>query len=461
MRYLIGLLGIFALIIIVYFDRLNPQPITLNLSLKSSYSISTVGFFLFSFALGAFIVIVFTLLRDAKNIFQGWRNRQKERLDARVQEIFSKGLYAYLSGKYEDAISFFREIMKIDPNHFNTLLRIGDAYLQEHNYAEAIKYHKKARKMDEKNLEALFALVNDYVLSGSFDEAASAIQEVVKKDSSNVEALLRLRDIYIKMGRWDGAHESQGRIVKYRRNNQEDTKLLMGLRYEFAKSLFKRGDRNKCKKLLKTIIRADKDFIPAYVTLGDILIEEGDGSDASELWENGYYQNYNEILLHKLEDFYLQQGEPEKIIWVYKKALSLKPESASLRFYLGKLYYRLEMLDEAFEVLSELEGIESNMPALYKLLGNIYERKEDYENALAEFKKALGLRKMVMVPYYCPACDYHTVEWNGRCPRCWGWNTFTVSPVNLRKDKHTPRGRKLQGSRQETMYKESIEWSGS
>ncbi|MDD5435663.1 MAG: tetratricopeptide repeat protein, partial [Nitrospira sp.] len=219
MRYLIGLLGIFALIVIVYFDRLNPSPITLNLSLKSSYSISTVGFFLFSFALGAFIVIVFTLLRDAKNIFQNWRSKQKDRLDARIQEIFSKGLYAYLSGKYDQSISFFREIMKIEPNHFNTLLRIGDAYCQERNYADAIRYHKKARKADEKNLEAMFALVNDYVLSGSPEEAVSVIQEVVKKDSSNVEALVRLRDIYIKMGRWDGAHEAQGRIVKYRRDN--------------------------------------------------------------------------------------------------------------------------------------------------------------------------------------------------------------------------------------------------
>lgn len=461
MRYLIGLLGIFALIVIVYFDRLNPSPITLNLSLKSSYSISTVGFFLFSFALGAFIVIVFTLLRDAKNIFQNWRSRQKDRLDARVQEILSKGLYAYLSGKYDQSISYFREILKIEPNHLNTLLRIGDAYFHERNYAEAIRYHRKARKIDEKNLEALFGLVNDYVMSGSPDEAVSSLQEVVKKDSSNIEALVRLRDIYIKMGKWDGAHESQGRIVKHRRDNKEDMKLLMGLRFEFARSLYKRNDREKSKKVLKTIIRSDKDFAPAYIALGDIFIEEGDGADAAEMWEKGYYQNFNEILLHKLEDYSLRQGEPEKIIWVYKKAISLKPDSASLRFYLGKLYYRLEMLDEAYDVLSELEGLESGMPELNKLLGNIYERKEDYDNAISEFKKALGLRKMVIVPYYCPSCDYHTNEWSGRCPRCGGWNTFTVSPVHLKKDKYTPNRKKAPNDKLETLYKDSIEWSGT
>ncbi|MDD5435709.1 MAG: tetratricopeptide repeat protein, partial [Nitrospira sp.] len=243
--------------------------------------------------------------------------------------------------------------------------------------------------------------------------------------------------------------------------NKDDTKLLIGLRYEFGRSLFKRGDRSKCKKLFKAVIRADQDFVPAYISLGDILVEEGDGAEAAELLEKGYYVNYNEILLHKLEDYYLQQGEPEKIIWVYKKAISLKPEIASLRFYLGKLYYRLEMLDEAYDVLSELEAMETGMPELYKLLGNIYERKEDYDSAISEFKKALGLRKMVIVPYYCPSCDYHTIEWSGRCPRCGGWNTFTVSPVYLKKDRYTPNYKKTQNDKMEELYKDSIEWSGN
>src|SRR3990170_6219131 len=207
MRFVFALFAIFVIGIVVYFDRLNPTTITVNLSSEYSYTISMVGFFLFSFALGGFIVILFTLLRDAKNIFLEWRNRQRQRVDARVQETFSKGLYAYLSGKYDQAISFFRDIIKVEPNHFYTLLRIGDAYQQERNYSEAIKFHKRARKLDDKSLEASFALAGDYVLAGSYEEAISIIQEIVRRDSSNVEALSRLRDIYIRIARWDGAQD--------------------------------------------------------------------------------------------------------------------------------------------------------------------------------------------------------------------------------------------------------------
>lgn len=458
MRLIFAIFAIFAIVIVLYFDRLNPEAVTINLSANYSYSLSMVGFFLFSFALGGFIVVLFTLLRDAKNIFLDWRNRQRQKVEARVQETYSKGLYAYLSGKYDQAISFFRDIMKVEPNHFYTLLRIGDAYQQERNYSEAIKYHRRAKKVDEKSLEAQFALANDYVLSASYDDAVSVIQELIKKDSSNIEALARLRDIYIKTGKWDGAHELQGRVVRNRKDSIEDLRLLMGLRYEFAKVLFNRGEREKSKKLLKGIIRADKDFIPAYVALGDMLIEEGDGGEAADIWEKGYYMNYNEILLHKLEDYYLHLGEPEKIIWIYKKAISLNPRNPALKFYLGKLYYRLEMLDEAFDVLAELEGTENLMPELYKLLGTIYERKEELGKAVAEFKKALGLRKRVVVPYFCPLCDCHTYEWSGRCPRCGAWNSFTVSPVHLKKESNPIMRNKWEKPKSELSYKDSIEW---
>src|SRR4030067_617241 len=215
MRLVFSIFSIFAIVIVLYFDRLNPETVTINLSSYYSYTISMVGFFLISFALGSFIVILFTLLRDAKNIFVEWRNRQRQKVEVRIQETFSKGLNAYLSGRY--------------------------------------------------------------------DEAIAVIHEVINKDASNIEALVRLRDVYITTGKWDGAHEMQGRVVKRRRDNIEDLKLLMGLRYEFAKVLSSRGEREKSKKLLKGIIRADKDFIPAYVTLGDILIEEGDGAEAVDL----------------------------------------------------------------------------------------------------------------------------------------------------------------------------------
>jgi predicted ATP-dependent serine protease len=53
--------------------------------------------------------------------------------------------------------------------------------------------------------------------------------------------------------------------------------------------------------------------------------------------------------------------------------------------------------------------------------------------AIDEFKRALGLRKRIIVPYYCPACDHHSTKYSGRCPRCKAWNTFSASPIVVKQ----------------------------
>jgi lipopolysaccharide biosynthesis regulator YciM len=154
------------------------------------------------------------------------------------------------------------------------------------------------------------------------------------------------------------------------------------------------------------------------------------------------------------------QGAPEKIIWLYRQALYTRPEDVILRFYLGKLYYRLEMLDEAQSTLSDMEAQDVPMPYLHQILGNISVRKEDWILAVGEFKKALKLRKRVIVPYYCPECDYHGNEWSGRCPRCGRWNTFSASPVFLKVGSVPPFKKRGPVPRVELSYMEGFEGGG-
>ena len=103
-----------------------------------------------------------------------------------------------------------------------------------------------------------------------------------------------------------------------------------------------------------------------------------------------------------------------------------RPQDMGLRFFLGKLYYRLEMVDEAFNTLIAIDLGDRDYPDLHKLLGNIYLRRGSLGLAAAEFKKALRFKKQVIVPYVCSNCSYSTVHWSGRCPNCGKWNTFGV-----------------------------------
>jgi lipopolysaccharide biosynthesis regulator YciM len=96
------------------------------------------------------------------------------------------------------------------------------------------------------------------------------------------------------------------------------------------------------------------------------------------------------------------------------------------RFYLGKLYFRLEMLDDALSVLSSLEGRATHAPTLHYLLGRIHERRHQYREAALQYRLVIKETKLVQLSYQCRACGEATVEWIDRCPACGEWNSVEV-----------------------------------
>ena len=60
----------------------------------------------------------------------------------------------------------------------------------------------------------------------------------------------------------------------------------------------------------------------------------------------------------------------------------------SIQFYLGKLYYRLEMVDEAYDVLSTLDGTQEQLVDYHKIMANLFLRKQHMDEAVGELKKA-------------------------------------------------------------------------
>ena len=159
------------------------------------------------------------------------------------------------------------------------------------------------------------------------------------------------------------------------------------------------------------------------------------GGDINDCWlvklENGervFAKTKNVILLHRLEELYLELGEPGEILRIYQEAIQQDPHNTVLQFYLGKLYYRLEMVDEAHDLLSGLEGPHDQLADYHKIMANLHLRKHNMEEAVLELKKALGFRKRVVVPYRCLHCGAEATEWSGRCRECRQWNTYVALP---------------------------------
>jgi lipopolysaccharide biosynthesis regulator YciM len=429
-RYLVTVLLIVSLVSVIWLVEINQETVTVNLTPTKSRQVSLSSFFLFSLATGAGLVFLVYALRDLRRFLRGLKVQREQRRRSKIQELYARGLNALLAKRNLEAVSYFQRILSLDPNHVDTLLRLGITQVRQKNVPEAIRLHLKAWNLDRGNQEVMFSLAADYEEAKRFDEALRLYDEIIKNDPSNITALTRLRDLQHRLSNWEDLQATQQRLVALPLGQQEldvEHRKLVGFKYEFGRSLLESGDLERAKKVFRGVIKLDKDFIPAYLGLGEVYLEEGKTAGAAELWEKSYKLTSSILLLLRLEDLYLKQGEPPKIIELYKQAVTWKPQDVTLTFFLGKLYYRLEMVDEAYDVLTAVDWGDREFPDVHKLLGNIYLRRGSLGLAASEFKKALGFRKQVIVPYVCANCMHSSKEWSGRCPNCGKWNTYGVN----------------------------------
>jgi tetratricopeptide (TPR) repeat protein len=386
MRYVVTVLVILAAVFVVLLVEFNQALITVNISPTKAYELSKSSFFLISLSLGAGAVLLLYLIRDIKRLLRSLKVQRDQKRQTRIQELYTKGLNSLIAKRNPDATTFFQKVLTIDPNHVDTLLRMGITQLRQKNPQEAIRLHQKALSLDSSNQEVMFSLAADYEEAKRYEEAIKVYKEAIASDPSNLTALIKLRDLYQKLNHWEELFETQSKLLANALAPSEqdvEHRRLVGFKYEFGRSLLEAGDLERARKIFRGVIKLDKDFIPAYLGLGEVFLEEGKAKEAAELWEKAYKMTSSVLLLHRLEDLYLKQGEPGKAIEIYNQAVSWKPQDITLKFFLGKLYYRLEMIDEAFDILSSVDWGDKELPDVHKLLGNIYLRSSRKPSASA------------------------------------------------------------------------------
>jgi len=419
-----------------YLVHLNPAPVTFRLTETTVIEMTLAALVLIAVASGGGLVLSALGMRELRRLYANWRVSRQRQAAGKVQELYTAAHHASFATRTREAVSALTRVLEINPHHVPSLLLLGVIKRKTGELGEAIRLHRRARTADDQNLEVVLELGRDLEEAGRSEEAVQLYNEALRHDETNPALMGKLRDVYAKQERWEEAHGLQERMVKLSKGRPEHDAaraVLCGIKYEMGQAWLARGERERARRAFRGAIKVDKQFLPAYIGWGQVMLAEGRVRDAAALYEKAFAVTNNVILLHRLEDLYIDMGEPERVLNLYQEAVRRDPESHVLRFYLGKVYYRLEMLNDAQDTLSAIDASDEHFPDLHRLLGNLAQRQGNDQLAMEEFKRALGLKKRVVVPYYCPACDYHTLQWSGRCPRCKAWNTFSATPILVKQ----------------------------
>lgn len=418
-------LVIFA--VIAVFAFVNTELTTISVPFGEDYEIPKFALMLVSAFCGMVVMFLYFAIRDTKNFIDNWQYQKKQKRDIRVQELYSKALNSILARDDDAAKGFLEDILKEDPDHIDTLLRLGDIALDAEDYQAATSYYQKAKSLLPRKLETLFAIENLMEKTGRKSEALKYLEDILEIDSDNLAALYRKRDLLERQGSWDELVYLQKAIVKHshhEKDKKRETLNLIGYEYEYGRHSLESNQLEKAKKAFKTVLRMDKDFTPALLGLVEVMLGERETEEAVNLLEREFDASSSKIVMARLEDLLISLGEPSRLIRIYKNNLLKNPADPALKFFLGKLFYRLEMIDDAFETLAGIDTGGKAYPELHHLMGNLYLRKRQPEKAAAEFAKAAELTSSLLVPYCCRECAFTAQDWSGRCPSCRQWNTY-------------------------------------
>jgi lipopolysaccharide biosynthesis regulator YciM len=431
---LVRLLLIMILIVISLFCWIsleNPLDIEFHL-FGETLSTSVSALMITSFVLGALLVFISTLARDAKRAIEGYQKSRQIRKGQSLKEELNKGMDDFLRGNLAKAKTHFVEVLKRDPSQIDLYFRLSEIALKEGNDEGALYWLERARLIDMKNVDILLSEAGLYQRMKRFDEAIRTLNLAIGLDETNLKALRSLREICLNSRRWEEAIRIQKSILKLTKGKQteeEETLCYLGLKYEHARELLsRRGEENleNALKEAKEIVRERKTFLPGFVLLGDIYLRIGKWASAGKVWGKSFTRFKSIIFILRLEDLYLDREDPSTLLRIYQRALRQNPNNWVIAFFYAKLCLRLEMLDEALEVINEISLKRMDFPALHRLLAEIYLHKKDFGRAAQEFEKTFKLSGTSYLSFSCSACERESIEWVAYCPQCHQWSTYTI-----------------------------------
>jgi lipopolysaccharide biosynthesis regulator YciM len=267
--------------------------------------------------------------------------------------------------------------------------------------------------------------------AGRRDEARTLYRYVLQRWPHHAEALRGLRDLAIEARDWDEAVAIQQRLLTAAPSTDravESEWLAVGY-YELGRLELARGSAPAAIAHFKAALKADRDFLPAVLALGDAQEAGGDHREAVRTWERAAETRPALPLLARLERVYRQEGRPSRMIALYRAASERVPDDLALAAALGRVYFELEMLDEAADVFEKLEVRAPDLPVVHAFLGAVFERRGDARDAFDEYRRALRLGHGFDWPHRCQACGATALTWQDRCPQCQRWNTLRPSPT--------------------------------
>lgn len=266
-------------------------------------------------------------------------------LFAKAQTI-QEGIAALESDKLNKATQIFNNLIRTNPNNAEAYFYLGNVYIETEKADSAKWCFNKALTV---NPQSPYGFIGMGIINLNADKAADA--------KTNFDKALLI-------------------------TKEKDIKTLQLVADAYATTASKSKDTKKAIELATKAVALDKKNAESYIVLGDAYLEENNGGQAMNNYENATsFDPANAKAYLKIGQLFSRSRNFNASLEGFNKAIEKDPNYAPAYRDLGELYFRVKKYDKAKESYKKyLELAESNTATLTRYAYMLFMAK-DYAEA--------------------------------------------------------------------------------
>ena len=389
-------------------------------------SIKLQSVILITFLLGFLLNVLYTGIMEIIRLVRGLNDSADTRLVKRISERMQDARNLVAHGLPREAKEILASILEQRREHIPARLLLGDILLKTGSADEAVKLFKSLCEDEPDQVEAHYQLAEALMAVRNSDASLAVLKKLAADQPKKaLRAWRRLRALHMEAQRWEEALEAHKKLTTLFPNELTPGEKAQGsaLAYQVGMAKVEADQFKDAAQVFQQVIKDEPDFVPAYLSLGRCMILQDQEAQGLEILLEGFRKTGEGTFLQELEDYFIQLGRPEDGLALMRRVAATSRHSTTAKFFLGKMLYRLEILDEALDLFQEVRSQVVYSPILFFFMAKIHSRRARLDAALNEYRQLLRNLGILKLRYECAVCGHRTQDFSDRCDSCGSWNS--------------------------------------
>ena len=311
------------------------------------------------------------------------------------------GIVYKAQGKLRLAETHLKEALALTPETPEAYIHLGEVYLLQRRLDKAERAYRQSIRLNPNFTQSYYGLGRVAEMQKDYISAIQNFQRAIKQNPYDPQPHYRLAMAYRCLQKQEAAEKAMAQF--------EEMKSYSDNVHRFRETIYKNpntpilyvklGELHEkfdniadAQRVYQTAITLHSTFLPAYHSLGTVLIHQRALKEATAVYLKITEIKPDDVQAWlKLGVIYINRQQFEPAIEAFKQAITADDTSAEAYNNLARVYAGLGTETKQAIVLAEKAVALSPIPKHYDTLAYTYFRDEQYPEALVAINRAVTL----------------------------------------------------------------------